>query len=138
MCPLRASTHQFFFICASSHTTRETGPSVPSLLPYLCHCLCVSAACTAEFCCSLPLTLPTLAHSPGPSCGMLYSARPMEEGHPGTREERKRANTHTHTLTHSPTHAKHIRTDKSSCWEPSGPFGRLPNQKTALEDLRLG
>lgn len=27
----------------------------------------------------------------------------MEEGHPGTREERKRANTH--MLTHSPTHA---------------------------------
>lgn len=44
-----------------------------------------------------------LVHSPGPSCGMLYSARPMEEGHPGTREERKRANTH--MLTQSPTHA---------------------------------
>lgn len=27
----------------------------------------------------------------------------MEEGHPGTREKRKRANTH--MLTHSPTHA---------------------------------
>lgn len=41
---------------------------------------------------------------------MLYSARPMEEGHPGTREEHKRANTH--MLTHSPTHANtHARTN---------------------------
>lgn len=108
MFPLHASTHQFFFICDANETKgksfkRETTPSVPSLLPYLCQYLCVSAAFRAEFCCSLSPWHSLLAHSPGPSCGMLYSARPMEEGHPGTREERKRANSH--MLTHPPTHA---------------------------------
>ena len=44
-----------------------------------------------------------LAHSPGPPCGMLYSVRPMEEGHPGT--QREHTHTHTHTLARSPTHA---------------------------------
>lgn len=36
-------------------------PCVPTLLPYLFQYLCVAAAFGAEFCCSLPLTLPTRA-----------------------------------------------------------------------------
>lgn len=81
---------------------RETTPLLPPF--YLIYVsICVYLLHSEQSSVVLSPWHSPLAHSPGPSCGMLYSARPMEEGHPGTREERKRANTH--MLTHSPTHA---------------------------------
>lgn len=83
-----------------------------------------------KLCCLSPWHSPH-AHSPGPPCGMLYSLRPMEEGHPGTQQEHGHANALADTR-------KHTHRDKYSCWEPSQPFGRRPVQRrVVLEGLCL-
>lgn len=66
-----------------------------SLAPYFCP---VNASFAFEAAVSPLLDTPREARSLGPACGMLYSARPMEEGHPGT-QERARALRSAHACT---------------------------------------
>lgn len=120
--------HQPLFTSGPSKTWGKS-LFVVVFFPSLTLFLSVSASVAFEsaVCCSPSPWHSSLAHSPGPPCGMLYSVRPMEQGHPGTQGERTRA--HTHMLTH-------IHADKYSCWEPSQPFGRHPSQRRVVLEER--
>lgn len=95
----------------------------------------VSASARFESGLSLALLGTPRAHSPGPPCGMLYSVRPMEEGHPGTQHECTRTHTHAHAVRGT---RKHAHTDKYSCSEPSQPRWQMSKSKRVAEGgLRL-
>lgn len=68
----------------------------PSLAPYFCP---VNASFAFEAGVSPLLDTPRWARRRGPPCGMPYSVRPMEEGHPGTRERVRAPRVHAQART---------------------------------------
>lgn len=85
----------------------------PSLAPYFCP---LNASFAFEAGVSPLLDTPRWARRRGPPCGMPYSVRPMEEGHPGTRKrvraprmhaQARTQNTRTHTQTNTAVESHH-------------------------------
>lgn len=74
-----------------------------------------------------PLDTPHSRIAPGPLVECCIERGLWRKGIPGQRG-RAQACKHTHANALTDT-CKHIRMDKYSCWEPSQPFGRRPNQR---------
>lgn len=131
MFSLHASSHQFFFICGSNSTKGKSSkggnkPSVPSLLPYLCQYLCICCIQSRVLLFS-PLDTPHSRIAPGPLVECCIVRGLWRKGILGHGKSAS-VQTHTHANTLTDT-CKHVPMDKYSCWEPSRPFGGLPNQR---------